>query len=499
MVSDRQFNLLMKHRRLGCTLEVASAKAGMTPKTGRKWIKLGILPSKLDKERDWRTRPDPFEDDWEAVVLPLLERDTAGSLQCTTILEELKLNKPETYNESHLRTLQRRVRDWRATHGPNKEVFFPQEHEVGREAQVDFTHATELGVTISGQLFEHLFFVLVLCYSGFRYVELAFGETFEALASGIQNGFWTMGGVTQKVCTDSLSAATHELKKTGGRAFNKRYKELTDHLGVTPRRINVRRSNENGVVERSHGSLKSALDQALIIRGSRDFATADDYLKFVDSVVGKLNLKVADRFAEEKVRLQALPSSRLPDFTVVRTKVFKWSTIRVANHTYSVPSRLIGHGVLVKLYPNHLEVLFNGRVVAEMPRLRGVRHRIDYRHVIHSLVRKPGAFARYRYREDLFPTLRFRQAYDALHQWRGERADIDYVRILHLAATEMESRVEEALELALATGERFDYADIQGLVAPRATSSVVDLVPRKTPKLKAFDSLMTVLGGARAC
>ncbi len=160
---------------------------------------MGLLPSQVSrKPRDWRTRPDPLEEDWETVVVPLLKSDKKGALQSTTIIEELKRKKPEKYHDGQLRTVQRRVRDWRAIEGPDKEVFFPQEHVVSREAQVDFTHATELEVMIAGAPFEHLFFEMVLCYSGHRYVELAFGETFEALAQGVQNGFWSIGGVTQE-------------------------------------------------------------------------------------------------------------------------------------------------------------------------------------------------------------------------------------------------------------------------------------------------------------
>ena len=396
MVTDHVVRKYRGFREAGLSQELAAAKAGLSVKAGRKYS-VGLLPSQRPKKkRTWRTRPDPLEKDWDSFVVPLLKSDKSGSLLRTTILEELKRKWPERYDESHLRTLQRRVRDWRAIEGPSKEVFFEQTHEIGREAQIDFTHASKLNVTISGEPFRHLFFAMTLSYSGHRYVELSYGETFESLSQGIQNAFWSFGGVTAMICTDNLSAATHELQKTGGRTFTKRYQELTDHLSTTPRKINVRRSNENGVVERSHGTFKTALEQALILRGHRDFSSVGSYLEFVSSVLDSLNSKCAKKFAVEREALNPLPSIMLPSYTELQVRVYKWSTIRVANHAYSVPSRLIGHKIKVQLHPDHLKVLYNGKTLEEIPRLRGNRnHRIDYRHISHSLVRKPGAFARY--------------------------------------------------------------------------------------------------------
>src|SRR5207247_1585623 len=174
-----------------------------------------------------------------------------------------------------LRTLEWRVRDWRAERGPDKEVYFPQEHLPGRMGSMDFTHATELGVTIMGVLFVHLFFQLVLAYSGWRFVDLAFGETFEALVKGLQGGLWALGGVPDKVRQDNLSAATHELAKTGGRALTRRFAEVVEHYGFESSRIRPGESHENGVVEKAHHLLKSALLQALLLRGSRDFPSVE--------------------------------------------------------------------------------------------------------------------------------------------------------------------------------------------------------------------------------
>ncbi len=213
-------------------------------------------------------------------------------------------------------------------------------------------------------------------------------------------------------------------------------------------------------------------------------------MAFVQEVVDRLNRPTLPRLAEERDHLRPLPSSRVPSYTVYRVKVRKWSTIRISNKTYSVPSRLRGHEVEVRQFADEVEVLYQGKCVERMPRLRGGReHRIDYRHVIWSLVRKPGAFARYRYREELFPTSTFREAYDALCRVRGERADVDYVRTLHLAASTLECTVEQALRELLDGRAPFDYAAVRDRAAP-AKPDVPKLMTPEVPDLRVYDALL---------
>jgi len=181
----------------------------------------------------------------------------------------------------------------------------------------------------------------------------------------------------------------------------------------------------------------------------------------------------------------------VPSYSTYRVEVRRWSTIRVGHRTYSVPSRLIGHEVEARLHADVVEVFFAGRCVEVMPRLRGDRdHRIDYRHVIWSLVRKPGAFARYRYREELFPSETFRRAYDALCTWRGERADVEYVRVLHLAASTLEATVERALAALLVAGEPFDYVAVRERAAP-VRPAVPALPAARNPDFAVYDGLLT--------
>ena len=494
MVTDRQVRLLRKKRMEGMTLDAAASAAAMSERTARAWQR-GPLPSGTKEPREWRTRPDPFEEVWTIDIEPLLVADAGGKLEAKTIFEELCRRHPGQFTPGQLRTLQRRVRDFRAHRGPDKEVYFPQRHEPGKMAAIDFTHATELGVTIAGALFVHLFFELVLAYSGWRFVQLAFGETFEALLGGLQNALWALGGVPDRMRMDNLSAATHELKQTGGRALTARFAQVAEHYGFRASRIRPGESHENGVAEKAHDLLKSALEQALQLRGSRDFQSVEAYMAFVQKVVEDKFVRGREGLlAEERRVLCALPASRLPEYTRVLVRVRKWSTIHLAKRSYSVPSRLIGHQVEARLYPDVIEVRQGGKLVETLPRLRGNdMHRIDYRHVIWSLVRKPGAFPAYRYREDLFPSRVFRRAYDALRAGRGDRADVEYVRILHLAASTHEATVERALAQALERGGGFDYATIKALAKPEAPP--VPELHIGPPDLAPYD-LLLVAGAA---
>lgn len=478
----------------GKTQEAAAAAAGMSVRAARKW-QSGPLPSAGKQARWWRTRGDPFSEVWESKVVPLLESDEEGKLQAKTVFEVLDEEQPGTFEPGQLRTLQRRIRDWRAVHGPGKEVYFQQEHPPGREGQLDFTHATELGVTIAGVPFMHLLFQFVLSYSGWRYVCVALGETFEALVAGLQGALWELSGAPEVARSDNLSAATRELKESRGRVVTKRFAAVLDHYDMRSTRIRPRKSHENGVAEKGNDTLKTALEQALLVRGSRDFASRPEYDAFRGEVVARLNARCAARLAQERAHLRPLPAAPLPAYSTYHPKVRKWSTARISGRTYSVPSRLIGHEVEVRVHADEVEVYYRDTLVETMPRLRGsATARIDYRHVIWSLVRKPGAFARYRFREELFPTLVFRRAYDALRMHRGDRADVEYVRILHLAASTMEAQVEPALTTLLESGAPFDYIAVKQLAAPEPTAVPTLSVP-STPDLALYDRLLA--GGAR--
>jgi len=430
MKKDAEVQLVLRERQKGRTQVQAAARAGMSERTARKYEQAGALPSQLKRPRTHRTRPDPFLDDWPWIVAQL-ERDPA--LQAKTLFEVLCAQHPGRYQPAQLRTLQRHIKTWRALHGPEREVYFPQVHTPGKLAQSDFTHMTDLGVTLGGLPFPHLLYHLVLTYSNVEAVSLCFAESFESLAEGLERCLWQIGGVPQQHRTDQLSAAVHQLDQAGRHDFTVRYQALMAHYGMQPTTNTAGEAHQNGDVGQAHYRFKQAVDQAVRVRGTRDFADRPTYERFLQELVRQRNLTRAARFSVEQQALRPLPAAPLHPCRELRVRVSRFSTIHVLENTYSVPSRLIGT-----------------TLVCTMPRLSGrQQHRIHYQHVIWSLVRKPGAFAAYRYRDDLFPTLTFRRAYDALCERRPDRADREYVRLLHLAATTSEADIEAALTLLL--------------------------------------------------
>ena len=310
----------------GKTQQTAAAMAGMSGRSARNW-QCGPLPSETKTERRWRTRPDPLDGVWEEETLPLLQGEAAGGLRATTIIEWLEEKFSGRFSVSQLRTLQRRLQDWRALNGPDQEVYFPQEHPPGREAQIDFTHCNSLGVTIGGRSYRHRLFQLVLSHSGWRYAEVATGETFLALKQGLQNALWELGGTPRVIRSENTSALTHEIKRSRGRSLNDSYTELLDHYGLESTLINSGESHENGVAEQANHQLKDAIGQALMLRGSRDFNSLEEYTGFVRKVVDRRNRLVQGKLEQVRPRLRPLPPAPVPEYVNYRARVRKWSTI----------------------------------------------------------------------------------------------------------------------------------------------------------------------------
>jgi hypothetical protein len=428
------------------TLSVAAVKSGMDEKTARKYRKLGKVPSEVKREHTWRTRKDPFSDVWEDVRSKL---HLNPGLEAKTLFEDLQRRYPGRFSDGQLRTLQRRVKVWRATEGPAKEVFFDQVYEPGALCQSDFTSMNKLHITITGQPFDHLIYHFVLPYSNWEAGTISFSESFESLSEGLQNALWELGGVPLAHRTDRLSTAVQ--KTNHPEEFTRRYKGLMKHYGLEGRKIQAASPHENGDIEQSHHRFKRAVDQALMLRGSRDFADRSEYASFLKHLFTQLNAGRRERFREELNVLRRLPEKRLEACKRIDVRVTRGSTIRVSHNVYSVDSRMIGETVNVRLYVEHLEVWYAQRKIETIPRLRGEgKHYIQYRHIIDWLVRKPGAFENYRYRDDLFPTSRFRMAYDALKRRHSQqKASREYLRILHLAATENEQCVDDALRMLI--------------------------------------------------
>src|SRR5947208_12863559 len=473
MKRDSEVLLMRRERAKGRTQEQAAARAGMSLRTLRRYERRGKLPSQFQEPRTYRTRPSPFAEDWPWIASQL-KRDPA--LQGTTLFGLLKELRPGHYQASQLRTLHRQIAAWRAQYGPGREVIFPQIHEPGEAAQSDFTYMNSLGVTLGGVPFPHLVFHLMLVYSNVEAIQICFSESYESLVEGFETCLWQIGGVPRQHRTDHLSAAIHPLDADGRAQAKERYRLLMAHYGLEPTTNNLGVAHENGDVEQSHFRFKEAVDQALRVRGSRDFADRGSYVRFLQQLVSQRNLTRQDRWAEERQALRPLPMTPLLACREVRVPVSRFSTIRVLCNTYSVPSRLIGTTLLVRVRSETLEVYRATAHLLSMPRLLGTRqHSIDYRHVIWSLVRKPGAFAHYRYRDDLFPSLTFRRAYDALGAQVPERADRHYVRLLHLAASTSESEVETALGLLLDQHAAPTFDAVRDLVGPPTIQRVPEL------------------------
>jgi hypothetical protein len=478
------------------SLSLAAAKSGMDEKTARKYRRLGKLPSEMRKERDWRTREDPFEEVWEELRSKLVLNP---GLQAKTLFKDLQRRQPGKYQDGQLRTLQRRVKQWRALEGPPKEVFFEQRHEPGELGQSDFTYMNGLGVRIQGEPFDHLLHHFVLAYSNWEWGTVCFTESFESLSEGLQNSLWKLGGSPNAHRTDRMSAAVHQ--DIHPEVFTRRYESLLAHYGIEGRRIQASQPHENGDVEQRHHRLKQAIDQALMLRGSRDFDSREDYEKFLEGLFEELNSGRRARLQEEVKRLRALPPRRLESYKRITVGVKRLnSTIRADGNIYTVDSRLIGEDVEVRVYADELQVWFAQRHVDTLPRLRGSgKHRIQYRHIIDWLVRKPGAFENYRYREELFPTTRFRMAYDRLRQhFTTARASKDYLRILQYAAHLSESAVDAALGRLLRGGELPTLVAVEALLQLSETPTLED-VHIDEVELAAYDRLLEDEEGVVRC
>ena len=488
MITDQQVRKLRELDRQGIAKEVAALRVGMDAKSARKYRRLGKLPSEVMRmDRNWRTHPDLFAEVWPELEAKL---QLNPRLQAKTLLADLQRRFPGRFAAGQLRTLQRRVKRWRAEGGPAKEVFFAQVHHPGRLAASDFTYCTDLGVTINGSPFVHMIYHFVLTYSNWETGTLCFSESLESLSEGLQNALWELGGVPIMHRTDRLTAAVQPGVE-GAESFKRRYQALLSHYGLQGQAIQAGKGNENGDAEQSHHQFKRALDQSLMMRGSRDFTSRDSYWGFVRHLFAQQNVPRAARLAEEVALLRSLPSQRLEAGKRLWVRVEKGSIIKVQGNIYSVASRLIGEKVEARLYAEHVEVWYAQKLREKMPRLRGRgKHRIDYRHVIDWLVRKPGAFADYRYREEMFPSSHFRMAYDVLRERQPMRADKEYLRILHLAARESEAGVEAVLVELLKEDGRMDAAAVMDRLRQQGHARQATEVTVAAVDLSQYDALL---------
>ena len=443
---------------------MSANKAGMSRDTARKHLPQNNTLQQERKPHTWRTRKDPLEDIWPEAQKMLSD---APELEAKALFEHFDQRHPGGLKPRLLRTFQRRVRAWRLKNGQEKEIFFTQDHAPGKVIAVDWTDMKKLGITVQGQPFMHKLFHAVLPYSNWRWATIARSESALSLRCGLKASLGRLGRIPREILSGHSATATHQIKLgQAERDFNEEYLKICDHYGLTPRTINVGCPQENGTCESSHGHLKRRMTQHLLLHGSRDFESEMKYEEFLSLVLESANERCTDRLGKELAAMREGPVPDLPDYREVMVSVSNNSTIRLRKLVCSVPSRLIKSKLLARIYENKIILLNGAQEVAQSPLGRGDRGAvIDCRHHIGHLVRKPGAFAGYRWREELFPALACRAAYDHLERTRGPDADRAYLKILKVAADEGQTVVENALEQFLATPkETVSAANVRDLL-----------------------------------
>ena len=489
-ITDQQAKLYMNLRRTH-SRETAAAKAGFSTSTGGRLDADPRMPSQKLTPRG-RRRPDPLAEYWDSEIVPMLE--ASPGLRPITVLREMQ-RRHAGFSDDLRRTLERRIRLWQALHGPEREVIFRQEHPPGQQGLSDFTDAAGLGVSIAGIPLDHRLYHFRLAFSGWAYASVVLGgESFVALAEGLQNALWALGGVPLEHRSDSLSAAFRNLERDAAEDLTERYEALCAHYGMTPTRNNPGIAHENGTIEAAHGHLKRALQQALLLRGSADFADLDGYRRFVDEVVGRANAGRRKALEIERAKLKRLPPRRTDDFEEVVVTVTRSGGFFLRGVFYSVPSRLIGHRLRVRLYDDRLECFLGGTLVQTLRRgrrIEGNRHVVDYRHIIHALRRKPMALLNLVYREQLFPRDAYRHTWDALIATlparHACRIMVGLLALAHDRACEAELAIE--LESITAAGELPDLAELRQQFMP--SSMAVPMVTVTLPAAVAYDALLS--------
>jgi transposase InsO family protein len=477
------------------SLAVAAAKAGISITTAYRIETDPRLPSQKSMPRG-RRRPDPLANVWGSEIVPMLE--AAPGVRAIAIFEEISRRHPDLPTGVR-RTLERRVARWRALNGPSQDVMFRQEHPPGRMGLSDFTEMNGLGVTIAGVPLLHRIYHFWLAFSGFAHAHVVLGgESFVALAEGLQKALWALGGVPEQHRSDSLSAAFRNVDRDMQEDLTRRYEELCAHYGMIPTRNNPGVAHENGSIESSHGHLKKVLTDELLLRGSRDFADLAAYRRFVDEVIGRRNARKRKRIEIERAALKPLPERRTTDYEEAHVFVTSNGGFLLRRVFYTVPSRLIGHHLNVHLYDDRLECFLGSTQIITLRRGRPPRdsnkhgHVVDYHHVIHALRKKPMALLNLVYRDQLFPRPAYKRALEVLLANEGERiacrTTVGLLALAHDRACEAE--LADAIEAALDTGEMPDLHRLRERFTPDHVA-IPEVVVAVTP-LSAYDELAAV-------
>lgn len=494
-INSEQVKVYMKARNDGKSQVTAAATAGISERSGRRADK-GELQAGSKRGRYWRTRSDPFIEVWESDIVPLLKKN--AELSPITLFEKLQKDYPGEYQDSKLRTFQRRVSKWKALYGPDQDVMFRQEQVAGRMGLSDFTKLKEVSITLQGKPFRHLLYHFRLAFSGWCSVKIIHGgESYTALAEGLQDALCRLGGVPREHRSDSLSAAYRNLTKEAAEDVTKRYQEFCRHYGMEPTRNNRGKGHENGAVESPHGHLKKRIRQALLLRDSCDFDSVTAYEEFVAGIVRDINSRKQDKIEEERHHLQPLPLTRTADYTEKVVPVSTSSTIQVKRVIYTVPSRLIGERLRVHIYDNRLAIYLGSTLTVTLPRAftTSSNHRarqVNYRHVISSLEKKPQAFRYSQIRDDLLPN----DTYKAVWAWLDSemlprKACKMMVGLLALAhRANCESRLGSYLQDMMEGGSLPSLQDIQQKF--EAKEPTIPIIEVNHAPAASYDALLTI-------
>lgn len=489
MITDQQFERLlsMKHKKEHF-YQVADS-AGVSAKTARKYLKLNRYPSQLKTVRTQSTHKDAFANVWP-VALTFLEKNTGT--EAKSLFQHIQRQSPGKFKDKQLRTFQRRVKDWKILYGPAQEVYFPQIYKPGQFGASDFTKMNDVGITIKNIPFEHSLSHFVLCYSNYESATIVIGgESFENLSIGLQNALWEIGKVPVFHRTDNLKAA---VSKVGyPKEYTDNYQAIAHHYKFEPVSIQPGKPHENGDVEQSHYRLITAIEQALILRGSKDFDSLDSYNVFVQKIVKQRNQQRMPKFIEELDAMKKLPGKRYDDYNKHDCKVGKFSTVTVLKKIYSVHSRLIGSSLTAKVFADTVEIWYGNKFIDRVERLKGSKtYSVNYRHIIDSLVRKPGAFENYKYKDALFPSSIFRVGYDRLIELCSSRksANKQYVKILELAAMESEELVRASLKTLIDNNNPVSFEIVEAMVTSQSKPDIINDVYIADIDLGVYDDLL---------
>jgi hypothetical protein len=493
MIKDAQVIALIKEYRKYQIIKLAALKTGMDRKTAAKYLKSSTLPSESVQHRNWRTHKDKLSSIWEESLL-FLENDP--DIEARTLFEYFLEQFPDKVEPNQLRSFQRKVKNWRIQYGTDKEVYFDQITIPGRMAQVDWLDMNRVNIFIEKKHYKHKLIHFTLNHSNVESATICQSESIIAIKRGLRDFLYnTLGKVPEILQIDNSSAATHREKKDKTkRVFNEAFLEILQYYGIKPQKNNIRKPNENGVIESQNGHLRNKIEQALKIRGNKNFRSLSEYEKFLALIIEKANKRRSQKLHEDLEKMKPLPSSPLPNYEELYVSIRNRSLINIKGITYSVPSRLIGSKLKAKIYEDKIELCSGINLVYSFSRVLGNREVIiNYRHIINSLLKKPGAFENYKYKEELYPTGNFKKAYEELissKNYNPRAANLEYLRILKLASDNIEEEVDIAIELILSSNNKkiiLSVESISDLILSKAILEIKEIPI--IPDLTIYDQL----------